>query len=158
MKYLKVKCGLYDLLIDVAYIHQITSDSEVLISNVGSSENVVSGTSVWSENTIEFIDMTILFGGKPGNDDKVIIIEAVNELEDEESKLLMIRVNGVEDIVDYDNQSLQQIPQYNLLLGNLVNSVVYSRDSDSYLFCLRLPLKKQELMMSYNEFTLRAHG
>ena len=79
MKYLQVKCGLYDLLIDVEYIVEITSDSEVLIANANSSENIACGTSVWRKNTIEFIDMTILFGGKSGNDDKVIIVEAVND-------------------------------------------------------------------------------
>ena len=158
MKFLQVKCGLYDLLVDVAYIVEITSDSEVMIANEGSSENIASGTSVWRENTIEFIDMTVLFGGKSGNDDKVIIIEAVNELDDEEIKLLMIRVNEIEDIIDYENDALQEIPNYNLLLGNLVSSVVYSRISGSYLFCLRLPIRAQELMMSYNNYALKAQG
>ena len=156
MKFLQVKCGLYDLLIDVAYIIEITSGSEVVISNVGSSENIASGTGVWREKTIEFIDMTLLFGGKSESEDKVIIIEAVNELDNEEIKLLMIRVNEIEDIIDYENQTLQEIPNYNLLLGNLVSSVVYSRNSGSYLFCLRLPIRTQELMMSYNNYTLKA--
>jgi len=158
MKYLQVKCGLYDLLIDVAYIVEIASASEVFITKVDSSENVVSGTSIWRDNTIEFIDMTILFGGKTRDDDKLIIIEAVNELNDEKSKLLMIRVNEVDDIIDFENEALQEIPNYNLILGNLVSSVVYSRSSESYLFCLRLPIKIQELMMSYSKHTLEAQG
>ena len=158
MKYLQVKCGLYDLLIDTAHIVEISSDLEVLIDNVDPSENIASGTSVWRENAIEFIDMTILFGGKSGNNDKVIIVESVSELDDEEIKPLMIRVNEVEDIIDYENEALQEIPNYNLLLGNLVSSVVYSRKSVSYLFCLRLPIKRQELMMSYNKYRLKAQG
>jgi chemotaxis signal transduction protein len=158
MKYLQVKCGLYDLLLDVEYIVEITSDSEVLSDNAGSRENMASGTSVWKENTIEFIDMTILFGGKPEHDDKIVIVEAVSELGNEEVKLLMIRVNEIEDIIDYDYEVLQEIPNYNLLLGNLVSSVVYSRKSASYLFCLRLPVKIQELVMSYNQYALKAQG
>ena len=59
MKFLQVKCGLYDLLIDVAYIIEITSGSEVVISNVGSSENIASGTGVWREKTIEWILNTL---------------------------------------------------------------------------------------------------
>ena len=158
MKYLQVKCGLYDLLIDVEHIVEITSDSEVLSDNVDSRENTASGTSIWRENTIEFIDMTILFGGKSGQDDKIVIVEAVDKLDNEEIKLLMIRVNEIEDIIDYENEALQEIPNYSLLLGNLVSSVIYNRKLASYLFCLRLPVKIQEVVMSYNQHKLKAQG
>ena len=158
MKYLQVKCGLYDLLIDVAYVVEIAYESEVLIDNVDSSENSACGTSVWRENTIEYIDMTILFGGNPGKNDKFIIIEAVNKSKDDEIEKLMIRVNEVEDIIDYENDTLQEIPNYNLLLWNLISSVVYSRKSASYLFCLRLPVKIKELVMSYNQYTLKTQA